>query len=103
MLPPLDRSTQLDEAVSGSLVFSAWRSHMEIRVNDETVTLTQESVNVLQLLEFQEVEMPDMVSVSINGDVLKRDIFETTLIKEGDAVEFVYFMGGGGDQRSGVS
>ena len=69
---------------------------MEIRVNDETVTLTQESVNVLQLLEFQEVEMPDMVSVSINGDVLKRDIFETTLIKEGDAVEFVYFMGGGG-------
>ena len=68
---------------------------MEIRVNDETVTLTQESVNVLQLLEFQEVDMPDMVSVSINGDVLKREIFETTLIKEGDAVEFVYFMGGG--------
>lgn len=72
---------------------------MEIRVNDETVTLTQESVNVLQLLEFQDVEMPDMVSVSINGDVLKREIFETTLIKEGDAVEFVYFMGGG---RSGI-
>ena len=69
---------------------------MEIRVNDETVTLTQESVNVLQLLEFQEVDMPDMVSVSINGDVLKRETFETTLIKEGDAVEFVYFMGGGG-------
>ncbi len=75
---------------------------MEIRVNDETVTLTQESVNVLQLLEFQDVEMPDMVSVSINGDVLKREIFETTLIKEGDAVEFVYFMGGG-DQGLGVS
>ncbi len=68
---------------------------MEIRVNDETVTLTQEPMNVLQLLEFQEVDMPDMVSVSINGDVLKREIFETTLIKEGDAVEFVYFMGGG--------
>ena len=83
-------------------MFSAWRSHMEIRVNDETVTLTQESVNVLQLLEFQDVEMPDMVSVSINGDVLKREIFETTLIKEGDAVEFVYFMGGG-DQGLGVS
>ena len=69
---------------------------MEIRVNDERVTLTQESMNVLQLLEFQEVDMPDMVSVSINGDVLKRETFETTLIKEGDAVEFVYFMGGGG-------
>ncbi len=52
-------------------------------------------MNVLQLLEFQEVDMPDMVSVSINGDVLNRDTFETTLIKEGDAVEFVYFMGGG--------
>ena len=68
---------------------------MEIRVNDETVTLTQEPMNVLQLLEFQEVDMPDMVSVSINGDVLKRETFATTLIKEGDAVEFVYFMGGG--------
>ncbi|MCH7917431.1 MAG: sulfur carrier protein ThiS [Planctomycetes bacterium] len=76
---------------------------MEIRVNDEKVTFTQESVNVLELLEFQEVDMPDMVSVSINGDVLKRETFETTLIKEGDAVEFVYFMGGGCPGRSPLS
>ena len=68
---------------------------MDIRVNDETVTLAKESMNVLELLAFQEVEMPDMVSVSINGDVLKRETFDTTLLKEGDAVEFVYFMGGG--------
>ena len=39
--------------------------------------------------------MPEMVSVEYNGEMLERDTFDTTQVKEGDSVEFLYFMGGG--------
>ena len=39
--------------------------------------------------------MPEMVSVELNGDILDRGIFETTILKEDDKVEFLYFMGEG--------
>ncbi|GBE57775.1 hypothetical protein BMS3Abin01_00696 [bacterium BMS3Abin01] len=34
-------------------------------------------------------------NVRINGSVLDRRDFENVLLKEGDSVEFLYFMGGG--------
>ena len=39
--------------------------------------------------------MPEMVSVELNGEFLRREVFESTTLKEGDKVEFLYFMGGG--------
>ena len=39
--------------------------------------------------------MPDMVSVELNGQILKRTKFEETVLKNDDKVEFLYFMGGG--------
>jgi len=39
--------------------------------------------------------MPDMVSVELNGQILKRSDFENTVLKDGDKAEFLYFMGGG--------
>jgi len=50
---------------------------------------------VSELLVEQRVKMPDMVSVELNGQILRRNKFEATTIKEGDKVEFLYFMGGG--------
>jgi sulfur carrier protein len=47
------------------------------------------------LLADQKVKMPDMVSVELNGDILDRSSFESTTIKDGDKMEFLYFMGGG--------
>jgi sulfur carrier protein len=40
-------------------------------------------------------ESPEYVSVSVNDDFIKREHFDTTTLKEGDVVEFLYFMGGG--------
>jgi len=39
--------------------------------------------------------MPEMVSVELNGQILKRGDFETTTLKNDDQVEFLYYMGGG--------
>ena len=36
-----------------------------------------------------------MVSVQVNEEFAEREDWETTVIKEGDQVDFLYFMGGG--------
>ena len=54
-----------------------------------------EGLTVNQLLVVQQVKMPDMVSVELNEQILRRHEFESMVLKEGDKVEFLYFMGGG--------
>ena len=54
-----------------------------------------DSVTVSELLVEQKVKMPDMVSVELNGQILRRTKFEETRLKDDDKVEFLYFMGGG--------
>ena len=50
---------------------------------------------VSELLSERNVKMPDMVSVELNGQILKRSDFENMVLKDGDKAEFLYFMGGG--------
>jgi len=52
-------------------------------------------LTVNQLLAQENVQMPDMVSIELNGQILKRTRFEETVLKDDDKVEFLYFMGGG--------
>ena len=47
------------------------------------------------LIVKENVENPEYVTVTVNDDFVERDDFETTKLNEGDAVEFLYFMGGG--------
>ena len=54
-----------------------------------------EGLTVSKLIEVENVENPLYVTVTINDDFLKSDEFETTVLKDGDVVEFLYFMGGG--------
>ncbi len=67
---------------------------MKIVINGKEVN-SGDGLTVNELLVEQEVKMPDMVSVEVNGQILKRSNFETAVLKEGDKVEFLYFMGGG--------
>ena len=67
---------------------------MKITVNGESVEIN-EQISVSDLLTIRKVKMPDMVSVELNGEVLDRQTFDGTLLKEEDKVEFLYFMGGG--------
>jgi sulfur carrier protein len=67
---------------------------MKLTINGETRELPAE-MSVTALLVHQQVKMPDMVSVELNGEILERQAFATTPLKDGDRVEFLYFMGGG--------
>jgi sulfur carrier protein len=66
-----------------------------IKVNGKPESIGVASVSVAELLTLQNVKMPDMVSVQLNGDILERASFPTTAVQENDEVEFLYFMGGG--------
>ena len=68
---------------------------MKIKINGETEELKESQLSVTELLKEKNVKMPDMVSVEHNGSMLERDEFEKTIVKEGDELEFLYFMGGG--------
>ena len=67
---------------------------MKIKVNDGEVDVP-DSLSVTALLAHRQVKMPDMVSVELNGKILDRKTFDTTALKSGDQLEFLYFMGGG--------
>ncbi len=67
---------------------------MNIIVNGKN-TDTTDALTVSELLTKENVKMPEMVSVELNGRILKRGEFETTTLKNDDQVEFLYYMGGG--------
>jgi sulfur carrier protein len=67
---------------------------MNVVINGKEANCS-DSLTVSELLVEQSVKMPEMVSVEINGEVLRREVFETTKLSEDDKVEFLYFMGGG--------
>ena len=54
-----------------------------------------DGITVAALIEQENVETPQYVTVSVNEEVLEAGTFESTVLKEGDEVEFLYFMGGG--------
>ena len=52
-------------------------------------------LNVSELIKQSDVQQPDMVSVQVNEEFAEREEWETIQLKEGDKVDFLYFMGGG--------
>ena len=52
-------------------------------------------LNVSELIQQQNVPQPEMVSVQVNEEFAEREDWESIQLKEGDKVDFLYFMGGG--------
>jgi sulfur carrier protein len=54
-----------------------------------------DTLTVEQLIAAENVEMPLYVTVTVNDDFVATQDRETRVLKDGDTVEFLYFMGGG--------
>lgn len=67
---------------------------MRLTINGQEVDGVA-STTVTELLVEQKVKTPIYVSVELNGEILERNQFDSATLKEGDRVEFLYFMGGG--------
>lgn len=55
----------------------------------------EDGLTVAKLIEIENVETPQYVTVTINDEFIESGSFDATVIKDGDSVEFLYFMGGG--------
>lgn len=66
----------------------------KITVNGEAQEV-QLPVNLTELIKQNNVQQPEMVSVQVNDDFVDRTEWDGLQIKEGDVVDFLYFMGGG--------
>lgn len=67
---------------------------IHIIVSEENCEV-EANTTVDQLIKNENVEMPEYVSVSVNEEILSRDSYNSFLLKNGDVIEFLYFMGGG--------
>lgn len=65
---------------------------MKVKINGKEEDIRE--TTILDLLKSKKVE-PEMVSVELNSKILDRKEYQETTIKEGDMIEFLYFMGGG--------
>lgn len=68
---------------------------MKIHINGNEELIDGTNLTVLDLLKIKKVEMPEAVSVELNGNILDRDSYGSTIVQEGQKIEFLYFMGGG--------
>ena len=66
----------------------------KITVNGEAQEV-QLPLNLTELIKQNNVQQPEMVSVQVNDDFVDRTEWDGLQIKEGDVVDFLYFMGGG--------
>ncbi len=55
----------------------------------------EEGLTVAQLIKREQVETPEYVTVSVNDEFVPSGTFAEAVLKDGDSVEFLYFMGGG--------
>ena len=74
---------------------------MKLWINGTEESVDNDNLNISELLKVKKVKMPEMVSVELNDEFLNRENFDKINIKEGDKIEFLYFMGGGEDKVRG--
>ena len=55
----------------------------------------EEGLTISGLIELEKVETPEYVTVPVNEEFIDSEAFGSHILKEGDEVEFLYFMGGG--------
>lgn len=54
-----------------------------------------DGLTLAQLVIDEKVETPEYVTASVNEEFVESGNFEATVLKDGDVIEFLYFMGGG--------
>ncbi len=65
---------------------------MRVTINGKAEELSGSTV--LEILTAKDVS-PQMVAVELNSKMLERDELSSTVVKDGDAIELLFYMGGG--------
>jgi sulfur carrier protein len=65
---------------------------MQLMINGKLETL--EVSTVLDVLKSKDID-PQLVAVELNTQMVDQEFLGTTSVKDGDKLEFLFFMGGG--------
>lgn len=68
---------------------------MIIKVNGKDQEFSNAHIGLIELLQKNNVTKPDLVSVQLNGYFVKKEVYNETIVRENDEVDFLFFMGGG--------
>ena len=68
---------------------------MKLMINSKTEEIKGKTLTIPELLKLKDIEMPEMVSMQLNNDFIKKTEYDNIKLKENDKIEFLYFMGGG--------
>lgn len=66
---------------------------MKITINGKAEEV-KDGVSIQSLLQEKNIR-PEVVAVELKGEIVERDNYGATVLKEGDQLEFMYYMGGG--------
>ena len=66
----------------------------KIIVNDEAQEVNA-PISVSELIKINKVFQPEMVTVQVNEEFVEKEDYDKTELKDGDRIDFLYFMGGG--------
>lgn len=72
---------------------------MKLIISGQEELIQAATINIAELLEIKKVEAPEYVTVELNDEILPRNAHNQTYLREGDKVEFLYFMGGGNSNK----
>lgn len=65
---------------------------MQVKINGKSEEV--HGATVLDVLKAKNID-PHMVAVELNSAMLERDHLAMTPVKDGDQLEFLFYMGGG--------
>lgn len=67
---------------------------MQLRVNGQHMQIEEDQLSVKDLLESLDLGVKTVV-IECNEQILTKDMHISTLLKDGDHIEIVHFVGGG--------
>lgn len=67
---------------------------MKLTISGE-VREYKDGTTLLEVVEAEKVETPEYVTASVNDELSDYSKFDGIVLKDGDVIEFLYFMGGG--------
>ena len=65
---------------------------MQVTINGKSEEVGGQTI--LEILKAKDIS-PQMVAVELNSKILERDELAGAAVKDGDAIELLFFMGGG--------
>lgn len=67
---------------------------MRLIINNRDTDLAGSQLTVRQMLQQMKFTFP-MIFVRVNGEVIRKDQYDSFVIRDGDRVDAIHLMGGG--------